>query len=213
MNPAQQHAPSPEELCLTALEWALTDSKAREEETWKQLATLLDRFKNLERLFTEQQLWILTSPQNLVDISPIQIALTGWPPPPALPSKFDGDWTRGQEFLNSCQTYIQLCLDLFPSDDIKITWAMSYMKFGRAVKWVAWVFKWEEDNLGYSKFLDWEEFRTEFQKDFCPAHSDVAAINRLESTVYYQKNWSLVLWWRQLACTHIWCWAESHNKE
>ena len=35
MNPAQQHAPSPEELCLTALEQALADSKAREEETQK----------------------------------------------------------------------------------------------------------------------------------------------------------------------------------
>ena len=65
------------------------------------------------------------------------------------------------------------------------------MKFGRAVKWAAWVFKWEEDNLGYSKIFNWEEFQTEFQKDFCPAHLDVAAINRLESTVYYQKNQSL----------------------
>ena len=39
--------------------------------------------------------------------------------------------------------------------------------------------------------MDWEEFQTEFRKDFCPAHLDVAAINRLESTVYYQKNRSL----------------------
>ena len=35
------------------------------------------------------------------------------------------------------------------------------------------------------KILDWEEFQTEFQKDFCLAHLDV------ESTVYYQKNQSL----------------------
>ena len=28
----------------------------------------------------------------------------------------------------------------------------------------------------------------EFQKDFCPAHSDAAAINTLESTSYYQKT-------------------------
>ena len=27
----------------------------------------------------------------------------------------------------------------------------------------------------------------EFQKDFCPAHSDTSAINTLESTSYYQK--------------------------
>ena len=64
---------------------------------------------------------------------------------------------------------------------------MSYMKSGRAAKWAARIFKWEEENGGYSKFFDWEEFRTEFRKDFCPAHSDAAAINTLESTVYYQK--------------------------
>ena len=28
----------------------------------------------------------------------------------------------------------------------------------------------------------------EFQKDFCPTHSDAAAINTLESTSYYQKT-------------------------
>ena len=41
---------------------------------------------------------------------------------------------------------------------------------------------------GYSKFLDWDEFQMEFQKDFCPAHSDTMAINALESTSYFQKN-------------------------
>ena len=53
------------------------------------------------------------------------------------------------------------------------------------------MFQWEEKNSGYPKFLDWEEFRKEFQKDFCPAHSDVAAINKLESTTYYQKSRSV----------------------
>ena len=62
------------------------------------------------------------------------------------------------------------------------------MKSERAAKWAARVFKWEEDNRGYLKFLDWDEFQTEFQKDFCLAHKDVAAINKLESTTYYQKT-------------------------
>ena len=65
------------------------------------------------------------------------------------------------------------------------------MKSGRAVKWVARVFKWEETNKGYSKFLDWDEFWTEFWKYFCPAHLDVAAMNKLESTTYYQKGHTL----------------------
>ena len=48
-----------------------------------------------------------------------------------------------------------------------------------------------EDNKGYPKFLDWDEFWTEFWKDFCLAHADVAAINKLESTTYYQKTRSV----------------------
>ena len=62
------------------------------------------------------------------------------------------------------------------------------MKSGRAAKWAARVFKWEETNEVYPKFLDWDEFQREFQKYFCPAHSDVAAMNKLESTTYYQKS-------------------------
>ena len=65
------------------------------------------------------------------------------------------------------------------------------MKSSRAAKWAERVFYWEEKNPGYSKFLDCDEFQNEFQKDFCLAHSDVAAINKLESTTYYQKSWSL----------------------
>ena len=65
------------------------------------------------------------------------------------------------------------------------------MKSGRAAKWAEQVFHWEEINSGYSKFLDWDEFRNEFKKDFCPAHSDVTAINKLESTTYYQKSRSI----------------------
>ena len=81
MNPAQQHAPSHEELRLTALEQALADSKAREEETQKQLGTLLDGFKSLEGLLMEQQPQIITSPKNLVNISPIPTIPTRQPPP------------------------------------------------------------------------------------------------------------------------------------
>ena len=86
---------------------------------------------------------------------------------------------------------MRLCPDSFHSNQVKITWTLSYMKSGRAAKWVARVFRWEEENGGYSKFLDWDEFRMEFRKDFCPTHSDTAAINTLESTSYYQKTWGV----------------------
>ena len=84
-----------------------------------------------------------------------------------------------------------LCPDSFFNDQTKIIWALSYMKSGRAAKWDAHVFKWEEDNKGYTKFLDWDNFKSDFHKEFCPAHSDSAAINKLESTSYYQRTRSV----------------------
>jgi Retrotransposon gag protein len=65
------------------------------------------------------------------------------------------------------------------------------MKAGRVAKWAAQVFKWEEENKGYTKFLDWDNFKTKFHKEFCPANSDIAAINKLESMAYYQKTQSV----------------------
>jgi len=114
-------------------------------------------------------------------------------PKPATPPEFDGDRKKGLTFLHSCQTYIRLCPEEFRDDQTKIVWAMSYMKSGRAAKWTARIFRWEElpENTGYPKFLDWEEFREAFKKEFTPAHVDSLAINRLESTAYYQKSRSL----------------------
>jgi len=70
---------------------------------------------------------------------------------------------------------------------------MSYMKAGRAAKWSTCVFQWEEqlENVGYYKFVDWEDFRDEFKREFCPVYADSAAINRLESTAYFQKSRSV----------------------
>jgi hypothetical protein len=70
---------------------------------------------------------------------------------------------------------------------------MSYMKAGHAQKWTARIFRWGqlEENTGQTKFLDWEDFREEFRKEFTPSHADTLAINQLESNGYYQKNRSL----------------------
>jgi hypothetical protein len=87
--------------------------------------------------------------------------------------------------------YIRLCPDSFGSDQIKVSWAMSYMKSGRAAKWAARIFRWEEENPGRSHFLDWDHFKDEFRKEFCPSHSDSAAINRLESVTYFQNRRSV----------------------
>ena len=109
---------------------------------------------------------------------------------PSVPTDFDGYRSKGIAFLNSCQTYIRLCPEDFADEQTKIIWAMSYMKSGRAQKWTACIFCWEQqpENSRANKFFNWEDFRNEFRKEFTPAHSDALAINRLESAAYYQKN-------------------------
>ena len=109
---------------------------------------------------------------------------------PAYPAEFDGDRTKGQEFLNSCQNYFRLCSEQFPDEQTKILWAMSYMKAGRAAKWTARIYRWEQlpENQENARFLDWADFRDEFRKEFTPAHSESSAISKLESTTYFQKG-------------------------
>ena len=67
------------------------------------------------------------------------------------------------------------------------------MKAGQAAKWSTRVFRWEEqlENVGYHKFVDWEDFQDKFKREFCPVYADSAAINWLESTAYFQKSRSM----------------------
>ena len=53
--------------------------------------------------------------------------------------------------------------------------------------WVSLDREQQTENADQSKFLDWEDFATTFRTEFTLAHSDALAINRLESTAYYQK--------------------------
>ena len=189
-NPAQQHAPSSEELRLTAVEQALANYVAREIKMQKTLSLLTDGFQLLPEL-VQTHIPLCTSLKvPSMDITPIWSTPTRQPLSLALPDEFHGDQTEGQSFLTSCQTYIRLCPDSF-SDQIKIIWALSYMKSSRAGKWAATVFEWEEDNEGYLRFLDWDRFWAEFQKNFCPLHSNTVAINALESISYFQGNHSI----------------------
>ena len=122
MNPVQQAFPGPVELRLMALEQALADSQARERETQKQLDVLIIGFKHLEGMISE----LKDFPKNVPTIT--LVAPAGQPPPPALLTEFNGERSQGQGFLTSVQTYICLCPDSFHSDQVKITWTLSYMK-------------------------------------------------------------------------------------
>ena len=53
------------------------------------------------------------------------------------------------------------------------------------------MFQWEEDNPESYRFVDWEDFHQEFKEEFCPAHTNIAAINCLESISYFQNKCSI----------------------
>ena len=76
MTPLQQAFPGSIELHLAALEQALADSQAREEETKRQLDTLIIGFKRLE----EKILELKNPSKNVPTLTPS--IPSGWPPPP-----------------------------------------------------------------------------------------------------------------------------------
>ena len=77
MNPAQQHAPSSDELRFVALEQALADSEARGAKTEEKLDILLNSFLKLEKLISEQRLSPTTPKVSPIDNIPVRSAPTG----------------------------------------------------------------------------------------------------------------------------------------
>jgi len=178
---------------VVQLESAVATLESRFEDTRSKLDQILDTVARLAQNTNAQPTPYLIPPDR-ANMSP----QTENPPKtrkakPASPPEFDGERTKGLAFLNSCQTYIRLCPEEFRDEQAKILWAMSYMKAGRAAKWAARIFRWEQlpDNSGSARFFDWEDFRDEFKKEFTPAHADSVAVNRLETTAYHQKSRSL----------------------
>jgi len=131
---------------LVTLEQALAELQAKDANTQHKLDILIPHIPQSKNPIPSTQLTPVTLKAHRLK--------------PALLSEFDGDCTKGMAFLNSCQVYIRLCLNSFMDEQAKIIWAMSYMKAGQAAKWSARVFQWEEqlENVGYHKFVDWEEF-------------------------------------------------------
>ena len=164
---------------VVQLEGAVAALESRYADTRSKLDQILDTVARLAQNMTEQP-----TPNPIVVDQPNALPQTENPPKtrkakPASPPEFDGERTKGLAFLNSCQTYIRLCPEEFQDKQAEILWAMSYMKAGRAAKWTARIFHWEQlpDNLGLTRFLDWEDFRDEFKKEFTPAHADSIAVN------------------------------------
>lgn len=168
---------------VVALEQALSELQTRDVSTQTKLNLILEHISSLKPP--------TSSPLPETDIPILRPTPSMRGPPPALPNEFDGNRTKGLAFLRSCQTYIRLCSDNFSDDQMKIVWALSYMKEGRAAKWAARIFRWEEDHPGSRQFADWQSFCDSFKTEFCPSHTDIAAINRLESVAYFQNKRSV----------------------
>ena len=90
----------------------------------------------------------------------------------------------------SCQTYIQLCSDPFDDNEMKIVWAMLYMKTGYANRWTTHEFE-HKTKTSHLCFIDWLDFEEECQKDFLLLDAEVPAINTLETSTYFQGKCSV----------------------
>ena len=138
-----------EEDKMSTMEQAMTDMWARQAESDNRFDQILTAIARLSQL---------TQPLKSTNIPKVHPEPPLSRARPTTPPDFDGDHSRGMAFLNLCQTYIQLCLSKFLDKQTKIAWAMSYMKSGRAQKWTACIFHWEQqtENTNQSKYLDRE---------------------------------------------------------
>jgi hypothetical protein len=62
---------------------------------------------------------------------------------PGAPNNFDGDRAQGHAFLTSCELYISLSQSDFIEDQVRIHWALSYFKGGRAVNFAECIIRQE----------------------------------------------------------------------
>jgi hypothetical protein len=104
---------------------------------------------------------------------------------PSPPNDFDGDRSKGRAFLSQCELYLSLRRSDFPNDEVRITWALTFMKSGRAANFAerALAYKTKYDE---GKYDSWSDFVLAFEDAFCPLNESTNAITRLESESYYQ---------------------------
>jgi hypothetical protein len=104
---------------------------------------------------------------------------------PAAPMDFDGDREKGRAFLNSCNIYFMICGDLFPNEQARIHWALSFFKADRAARFSNKVLRMEAKGRG-PYFSDWSAFSETFMDLFCPKNEQLTALTKLEGTGWYQ---------------------------
>jgi len=100
---------------------------------------------------------------------------------PATPADFDGNCEKGHTFFNSCMIYFTIC---FPNDWAHIHLALSFFKTDHMAHFTDKVLRsWRKGKAYYS---DWDAFKEDFVKYFCPKDKQILAITNLEGTSWYQ---------------------------
>jgi hypothetical protein len=104
---------------------------------------------------------------------------------PGVPSNFDRDRAQGRAFITSCELYILLTALDFVDEQVRIYWALSYFKGGRAASFAERILR-QELRSGKMCFASWSEFTEEFTSMFCPENEATTALMWLESDRYFQ---------------------------
>jgi hypothetical protein len=85
----------------------------------------------------------------------------------------------------SCKLYISLTQLDFVDEQVRIHWALSYFKGGRAASFAERILQ-QELRSGKMCFASWHDFTEEFVATFCPENEATTALIRLESDRYFQ---------------------------
>jgi hypothetical protein len=154
------------------------------------------RFETLEEEFAElkaQNATMLSQQNDIIEL--LKLKLPDYLTPtrkndsklrPATPNDFDGDRSKGRDFIHSCDLYVKLVPHQFDNSDHKaIHWAISYMKSGRAALFARRVLR-DEAKSKIPKYPTWEAFREAFVAEFCPKNETQLALAKLETTRYHQ---------------------------
>ncbi|HEV7738604.1 MAG TPA: hypothetical protein VGO47_14685 [Chlamydiales bacterium] len=102
----------------------------------------------------------------------------------APPLDYNGARKNGQTFLNSCQLYIELSTGMFPHDQQKIHWALTFCKTGRVARFADRILR--SERSGTPRYRTWTEFTEDFTLKFCESHEQVQALTKLEGDSWYQ---------------------------
>jgi hypothetical protein len=94
---------------------------------------------------------------------------------------------KGRMFLNQCELYIRLRQMDFVDEAMQINLALTYMKSGCTAAFAEELILYEADS-GTPCFDSWHDFRERFEEKFCPLDEATVAVNRLESTTYFQEK-------------------------